>query len=54
MTTLREERQSTRDAIEKNEIRGTMLKTVKEHREQVRNLLTEDHKNSSSSLIKWK
>ncbi len=42
MTALREERQSTRDAIEKNEIRGTMLKTVKAHREQVRNLLTED------------
>ncbi len=42
MTELREERQSTRDAIEKNEIRGTMLKTVKAHRETVRNLLTEE------------
>jgi hypothetical protein len=42
MTALREERQSTRDAIEKNEIRGTMLKTVKAHRETVRNVLTED------------
>lgn len=39
---LREKRQSTTDAIEKNEIRGTMLKTVKAHRETVRNLLTED------------
>ncbi len=42
MTALREDRQSTQDAIEKNEIRGTMLKTVKAHRETVRNLLTED------------
>ncbi len=42
MTALREERQSTQDAIEKNEIRGTMLKTVKAHRETVKNLLTEN------------
>lgn len=42
MTALREKRQSTRDAIEKNDIRGTMLKTVKAHREKVRNLFTEN------------
>ncbi len=42
MAALREKRQSTRDAIEKNEIRGTMLKTVKAHRETVRNLLTKE------------
>ena len=42
MTALRGTRQSTQDAIEKNEIRGAMLKTVKAHRETVRDLLTED------------
>jgi hypothetical protein len=50
MTTLREERQSTRDAIEKNEIRGTMLKTVKAHREKVRNLLTVEQQNQFDLL----
>jgi hypothetical protein len=44
MAELRTERRSTTDAIEKNEIRGEMLKKVKAHREEVRNLLTEDQK----------
>lgn len=42
MAELRNERRSTVDAIEKNEIRGEMLKKVKAHREEVRNLLTEE------------
>ena len=42
MAELRTERRSTTDAIEKNEIRGEMLKKVKVHREEVRNLLTEE------------
>lgn len=42
MAKLRDERRSTTDAIEKNEIRGTMLKSVKAHREAVKNLLTEN------------
>jgi len=41
MAELRDERRSTTDAIEKNEIRGTMLKEVKAHRDAVKNLLTE-------------
>lgn len=41
MAELRDERRSTIDEIEKNEIRGTMLKTVKTHREEVKSLLTE-------------
>lgn len=51
MTALRENRQSTRDAIEKNEIRGTMLKTVKAHRETVRNLLTEEQQKQIDQLM---
>lgn len=50
MTALRENRQSTRDAIEKNEIRGTMLKTIKAHREKVRNLLTEEQQKQLDQL----
>jgi len=42
MAELRTERRSTTDAIEKNEIRGEMLRKVKAHREEVRNLLTEE------------
>ncbi|MFW6246031.1 MAG: Spy/CpxP family protein refolding chaperone [Tangfeifania sp.] len=42
MGELRTERRSTVDAIEKNEIRGEMLRKVKAHREEVRNLLTEE------------
>jgi len=42
MTVLRNERRSTGDAIEKNEIRGSMLKNVKSHQTAVRNLLTDE------------
>lgn len=42
MTGLREKMRSTVDPIEKNEIRGEMLKKVKAHRDEVRSLLSED------------
>jgi hypothetical protein len=42
MTELRDERRSTTDLIEKNEIRGTMLKKVNAHREEVKGLLTDE------------
>ncbi len=42
MAELREERRSTFDPIEKNEIRGQMLKKVKNHRDGVRKLLNEE------------
>ncbi len=41
MIQLRTDRRSTVDAIEKNEIRGDMLKKTKAHRTAVKNLLTE-------------
>ena len=40
MEELRTKRQSTTDAIEKSEIRTTMLKNVKTHRDEVKSLLT--------------
>lgn len=40
MGELRTQRQSTNDAIEKSEIRTTMLKNVKAHRDEVKSLLT--------------
>jgi hypothetical protein len=40
MSELRTQRQSTTDAIEKSEIRTTMLKNVKAHRNEVKSLLT--------------
>ena len=40
MAELRTQRQSTTDAIEKSEIRTTMLKNVKAHRDEVKSLLT--------------
>ena len=40
MEELRIQRQSTTDAIEKSEIRTTMLKNVKAHRDEVKSLLT--------------
>ncbi|HSO85446.1 MAG TPA: hypothetical protein VLQ91_02765 [Draconibacterium sp.] len=40
MAELRTQRQSTTDAIEKSEIRTSMLKTVKVHRDEVKSLLT--------------
>ena len=42
MAGLREKRRSTFDPIEKNEIRGEMLKKVKSHRDEVRGLLNEE------------
>lgn len=50
MAELRNERRSTTDAIEKNEIRGEMLKKVKAHREEVRNLLNEEQKDEYDLL----
>jgi hypothetical protein len=40
MGELRTQRQSTTDAIEKSEIRTTILKNVKAHRDEVKSLLT--------------
>lgn len=40
MDELRTQQQSTTDAIEKNEIRTTMLKNVKAHRDEVKSVLT--------------
>jgi hypothetical protein len=40
MAELRTQRQSTTDVIEKSEIRTTMLKNVKTHRDEVKSLLT--------------
>jgi Spy/CpxP family protein refolding chaperone len=42
MTELRVKQRSTFDPIEKNEIRGEMLKKVKAHRNEVKSLLSED------------
>ncbi|SHF52878.1 hypothetical protein SAMN05444274_10676 [Mariniphaga anaerophila] len=42
MAEMRVKMRSTYDPIEKNEIRGEMLKKVRDHRISVRNLLTED------------
>lgn len=50
MTELRNERRSTVDPIEKNEIRGKMLKNVKAHREEVKNLLTEEQQKQYDQL----
>jgi len=51
MTALREKRQSSNDAIEKNEIRGEMLKNVKAHREGVKNLLNEEQQKQYDQLF---
>jgi hypothetical protein len=50
MAELRTQRRSVTDAIEKNEIRGEMLKQVKAHREEVRNLLNEEQKDEYDLL----
>ena len=50
MTEFRNERHSTIDAIEKNEIRGEMLKKVKAHREEVKGLLTEEQQKQYDQL----
>lgn len=42
MDKFREERRSTNNSIEKNEIRGAMLQSVETHQNSVKNLLTEN------------
>ncbi len=42
MDKFRKERRSTTNLLEKNEIRGEMLKSVETHRNSVKNLLTEN------------
>ncbi len=50
MAELRDSRRGTVDAIEKNEIRGEMLKKVKAHQESVKNLLTADQQKEYDNL----
>lgn len=50
MAQLRTQRQSTTDAIEKSEIRTTMLKNVKAHRDEVKTLLTTEQQNEFAAL----
>ncbi len=50
MGELRIQRQSTTDAIEKNEISTTMLKNVKAHRDEVKSLLTTEQQKEFDSL----
>jgi len=50
MGELRTQRQSTTDAIEKSEIRTTMLKNVKAHRDDVKSLLTADQQKQWENL----
>lgn len=50
MAQLRTQRQSTTDAIEKSEIRTTMLKNVKAYRDEVKSLLTAEQQNEFAAL----
>ncbi len=50
MAQLRTQRQSTTDAIEKSEIRTTMLKNVNAHRDEVNSLLTTEQQNEFAAL----
>jgi hypothetical protein len=50
MDELRTKRQSTTDAIEKSEIRTTMLKNVKAHRDEVKSLLTAEKQKEFDTL----
>lgn len=50
MAELRVKQRSTFEPIEKNEIRGEMLKKVKAHREEVKNLLTEEQQKQYNLL----
>lgn len=50
MSQLRALRQSTTDAIGKSEIRTTMLKTVKTHREEVKSMLTAEQQKEFDAL----
>lgn len=51
MAELRDQRLSTADAIEKNDIRGKMLRNVKVHREEVKNLLNEKQQKQYDELF---
>jgi Spy/CpxP family protein refolding chaperone len=51
MAKLRTKRQSTTDAIEKSEIRTTMLKNVKAHRDEVKSLLTAEQQKKYDQLL---
>jgi len=51
MANLRDERRATADPIEKNEVRGEMLKKVKAHRDEVRDLLTEEQQKQYDQLF---
>ena len=50
MAELRTQRQSTADAIEKSEIRTTMLKNVKTHRDEVKSVLTAEQQKEFDAL----
>ena len=50
MAELRDNRRGTVDAIEKNEIRGEMLKKVQAHQNAVKNLLTADQQKEYDNL----
>ena len=50
MAELRDSRRGTVDAIEKNEIRGEMLKKVAAHQKSVKNLLTADQQQEYDNL----
>lgn len=50
MAELRTQRQSTTDAIEKSEIRTTMLKSVKTHRDEVKSLLNAEQQKQYDQL----
>lgn len=50
MAELRDNRRGTVDAIEKNEIRGEMLKKVEAHQKSVKNLLTADQQKEYDNL----
>ena len=50
MAELRDNRRNTVDAIEKNEIRGNMLKSVKSHQTAVKNLLSEEQQSQYALL----
>ena len=50
MAELRTKRQSTTDAIEKSEIRTTMLKNVKAHRDEVKSILNAEQQKQYDQL----
>jgi len=50
MAELRENRRDTRNAIEKNEIKGEMLKKVEDHKKAVKGILNKDQQNQYDQL----